>query len=81
MYMVSYVRHLKNLMDKAGAEYTYENKVLMDKIVREVLDMERADAEDVWEKVKSLILSGESPERKRFEEEVVKRLVKRLITG
>ena len=79
--MVSYVRHLKNLMDKAGAEYSYENRILMDKVVREVLDMEKADSEDVWKKVKSLILSGDRPERKEFEEEVVKRLVKRLITG
>jgi len=68
-------------MEKAGAEYNWENKQLMDKVVREVLGMEKADADDVWKKVKALILSGDSPERKRFEEEVVRRLVKRLITG
>ncbi|MFQ5647823.1 MAG: hypothetical protein ACE5FW_01175 [Candidatus Aenigmatarchaeota archaeon] len=79
--MVTYVRHLRRLMDKAGAEYNWENKQLLDKVVREVLGMEKADAEDVWKKVKGLILSGESPERKQFEEEVVKRMVKRLITG
>ena len=80
--MVSYTRHLVHLFRRAGAEYSYENRVLLDKVIRETLDMEKADADDVWERIKPLLTSPEKAgKRKEFEDQVVREFAKRLITG
>lgn len=77
-----YVKHLRGLMQRAGAQYSSENKILLDKAVREILEMERADAQDVWEVVKSIMFDNpDKQEKKDFEDEVVKLLVKKLING
>jgi len=77
-----YVKHLAELMRRAGADPSPENKELMDRAVREVLGMERADADVVWEKVKSIMFeNGDQAEKKEFEDAVVKLMIKYLITG
>ena len=77
-----YVKHLAQLMRRAGADPSPENKELMDRAVREVLDMQRADADVVWKKVKEIMFeNGNTEEKKEFEEAVVKLMVKYLITG
>jgi hypothetical protein len=77
-----YVKHLAQLMRRAGADPSPENKELMDRAVREVLDMERADADLVWERVKEIMFEGgNTEEKKEFEDAVVKLMVKYLITG
>jgi len=77
-----YVKHLAQLMRRAGADPSPENKELMDKAVREVLDMEKADAGAVWETVKDIMFGNGTPaEKKEFEDAVVKLMVKYLITG
>lgn len=76
-----YVRHLHEIMKKAGADpRSLTDKQLTDKAVREVLDMEKADAEDVWKVVKPILL-GDPEKRKEFEAAVAKLLVKFLVTG
>ena len=80
--MTFYVKHVSELLRRAGADPTPRNKELLDRAIREVLDMDRADAPVVWEKVKEIMFSGNDPDRKRdFEEEVVRRMIKYLITG
>jgi len=77
-----YVKHLAELMRRAGADPSPENKELMDRAVREVLGMERADAKSVWEKVKKIVFEdGDQAKKKEFEDAVVKLMVKFLITG
>lgn len=77
-----YVKHLAELMRRAGADPSPENKELMDRAVREVLDMKRADADVVWERVKKIMFQdGNAAEKKEFEEAVVKLMIKYLITG
>ena len=58
--MTFYTKHLVELMRRAGADPSPENKELLDRAVREVLGMERADAPEVWEKVKDIMFSGNS---------------------
>ena len=80
--MTFYVKHLRALMQRAGAEYTPQNKDLLDRAVREVLNMERADAPEVWEKVREIMFSGKDEGKKKgFEDAVVKLMVKYLIMG
>ena len=80
--MVFYTKHLAELLRRAGADPTPENKELLDRAVREVLDMERADTPDVWEKVKEIMFSGKDNEKKKeFEDAVVKLMIKFHITG
>lgn len=80
--MTFYIKHLKGLMQRAGAEYTPQNKELMDKAVREVMGMQRADAPEVWDKVKGIMFSSKDEKaRKEFEDAVVKLMVRYLITG
>ena len=75
-----YVKHLAELMRRAGADPSPQNKELLDRAVREVLGMERADAPEVWEKVKSIMFEGSDKEKKKeFEDSVVKLMVKYLI--
>ena len=52
--------------------------MLLDKCVREVLEMEKADQDDVWEEVKKII-SGDIEKRKEFIDKVVSIMVKKLI--
>jgi hypothetical protein len=79
--MTCYVKHLGGIMGRAGAENTYENKQLLDSVVREVLEMERNDCPDVWKRVKSIMFGGNPEEKKVFEDRVVSVMVKRMITG
>lgn len=77
--MNGYTRHLGEIFKKAGAEPSPENRRFLDRAVREVLGMERADSREVWEKVKPIIL-GDPAKRKEFENSVAKLLIKYLIT-
>lgn len=79
--MTCYVKHLSEIMRRAGAENTYENKQLLDKIVREVLDMEHADCADVWKSVKAIMFSGNEKHKMLFEDRVVEIFIKRLVSG
>ncbi len=79
--MTCYVKHLSEIMRRAGAENTYENKQLLDKIVREVLSMERNDCPDVWKSVKAIMFSGNEKHKMLFEDRVVEIFIKRLVTG
>lgn len=79
--MVNYIKHLGDIMKRAGAEYNEYNRDLLDKIIREVIDMPRNDSEEVWQKVKSIMFTGDPEKKKNFEDAVVKIFVKRLITG
>jgi len=80
--MTFYTKHLRGLLQRAGAEPTPENKDLLDRAVREVLDMQHADAPDVWEKVKKIMFeNSNAKEKKEFEDSVVRLMVKYLITG
>jgi hypothetical protein len=79
--MTCYVKHLGEIMRRAGAENTYENKQMLDSIVRQVLVMERNDCPDVWKRVKSIMFSGNDGEKKEFEDKVVSIFIKRLVTG
>ncbi len=76
-----YVKHLQEIFRMSGADpRSFEDKKIIDRAVREVLDMEKADAEDVWKVVKPIILGD--PEKKReFEKRVVEKVVKYLVTG
>ncbi len=78
--MAQQIRHLEEIMRKAGADMTPENRQMLDKAVREVLGMQRADSSDVNKKVKSII-QGDPETRKEFEKRVTGLLVKYLITG
>ena len=77
--MNGYTRHLGEILKKAGADPSPENRQLLDRAVREVLGMERADSQEVWKKVKPIIL-GDSAKRKQFEDRVARLLIKYLIT-
>jgi len=77
--MNGYTRHLGEIFKKAGAEPSPENRRLLDRAVREVLGMERADSEEVWKKVKPIIL-GKPAKRKQFEDKVARLLIRYLIT-
>jgi hypothetical protein len=79
--MTCYVKHINGIMQRAGAENTYENKQMLDRIVREVLGMERNDCPEVWRAVKGIMFGGDAEKKKRFEDEVVRIFIKRLITG
>ena len=79
--MTSYIKHLNEIMRRAGAEPTLENKQLLDNIIREITGLEKADSADVWKQVKNIMFSGDDAKKKRFEELVVKRMVKRMVTG
>ena len=79
--MTCYVKHLSAIMRRAGAENTYENKQMLDTIVREVLSMPRNDCPEVWQRVKSIMFSGNAEEKKMFEDRVVGIFIKKLITG
>ena len=79
--MTCYVKHLNMIMRRAGAENTYENKQLLDKIVREVLSMERDDCPEVWKSVKTIMFSGNEKHKMLFEDRVVEIFIKRLVTG
>ncbi|GEM_PF-3200336 len=79
-----YIKHLRYLLEKAGADpRDFKSKQMLDDCIREVLEMEKADAPVVWEKVKSILFDEKAdPEkRKEFEEKVVKMMVKKLIVG
>ena len=78
--MNGYTRHLGEILKKAGAEPSPENREILDRAVREILGMERADATEVWAKVKPILL-GDSEKRKEFEDKVARLLIKYLITG
>lgn len=79
--MVGYIKHMGEIMKRAGAENTYENKLLLDEIIREVLSMTRNDADEVWAEVKSVMFGGDAEKKKEFEDSVVKIFIKRLVTG
>ena len=76
-----YVKHLQEIFRKSGADpRSFEEKKIVDRAVREVLEMEKADAEDVWKVVKPIIL-GDPGKKREFESRVVKKVVKYLVTG
>ena len=79
--MTCYIKHLSEIMRRAGAENTFENKQLLDKIIRQVLKMERADCPDVWKRVKPIMFGGNEELKKKFEDIVVRIMIKRLVTG
>lgn len=78
---MSYITHIVGILDKAGAERSQQNKILLDQSVREVLGMEHANWQDVWTKVKSLMQGSDREKWKSFESQVVKILVKKTIMG
>ena len=77
--MVAYTKHLMHIFRKAGAEYCYENRVLLDEIVRKEVGMEKADAPDVWKKASGVLIGGNVD--RDLEGRIVKEFVKRLVTG
>ncbi len=79
--MVAYIKHIAQLMRRAGAENTPENKEMLDSIIRDVLSMHSSDSSEVWEKVKSLMYGGDAAAKKDFEDKVVKIFIKKLIAG
>jgi len=79
--MTCYVKHISEIMRRAGAENTYENKKILDSVVREVLGMQRADCPEVWKAVKATMFGGSPEKKKAFEEKVVRIMVTRLISG
>ncbi len=79
--MTCYVKHLSEIMRRSGSENTYENKQILDSIVREVLSMQRNDCPEVWQRVKSIMFGGNVAEKRQFEDMVVRIFIKRLITG
>ena len=79
--MVAYIKHISMIMRRAGAENTYENKVILDGIIREVLKMQGADSNEVWEKVKGIMFAGDPARKKLFEDTVVRIFIKKLVTG
>jgi hypothetical protein len=79
--MVGYTKHLSGIMRRAGAESNYENKQLLDSIIRGVLSMEHHEEAQVWEKVKSIMFAGDMEKKKRFEDMVVRIFIKKLIAG
>ena len=76
---MSYIMHIVNLLDKAGAERSAQNKALLDQSVREVLGMQRADWQEVWAKVKAMMLGADREKWKAFESQVVKLLVRKTL--
>jgi hypothetical protein len=79
--MTCYIKHVSELMRRAGAENTYENKKMLDAIIRELLGMPRNKCNEVWQQVKSIMFGGDAEKKKDFEDEVVRIFIKRLITG
>lgn len=80
MVMTFYIKNIRHIMDRAGAAPSYHNKLLCDEAVREVLGMEKAKADEVWEKARAL-LQGTPEGRKDFEDKVVKVLARKVISG
>ena len=76
---MSYIIHIIGLLDKAGADRSPQNKMLLDQSVREVLGMQRADWQEVWAKVKALMQSPDKERWKLFESQVTKLLVKKML--
>ena len=79
--MTCYIKHLSEIMRRAGAENTFENKKLLDDIIRKVLGMEKADCPDVWKKVKPIMYGDDQRKKKLFEDKVVEIFIKRLVIG
>ena len=79
--MTCYVKHLGHLMERAGAGGSYEEKRMLDGVIREMLSMPRNDCPDVWKRVKAIVFGGDPSAKKRFEDGVVSAMVKRLVTG
>lgn len=79
--MTCYVKHLSEIMRRAGAENSFENKQLLDNIVRQVLKMDKADCPEVWKRVKAIMFGGNEGLKKKFEDVVVKIMIKRLVAG
>ncbi len=66
-----YIKHLRYLLEKSGADpRDFKSKQMLDDCIREILGMEKADSNLVWDKVKSLLFdSNADPEKKKeFEE-------------
>jgi hypothetical protein len=79
--MTCYIKHLGGIMRRAGAENSFENKQMLDRIIRQALGMEKADCPEVWKKVKAIMFGGDAERKKRFEDGVVSVFVKRLVVG
>jgi hypothetical protein len=75
-----YTRHLEEVLRRAGAANTPENRRLLDRAVRETLEMHRADCPDIWKTLKP-IMEGKDKRKQEFEEKVTRLLVKYLVTG
>ena len=79
---MGYVQHIIGILDKAGADRrNSEHKRMLDDAVREVLEMQRADWQDVWAVVKPLMQSEDKEKWLEFETRVKKLLIKKLIMG
>ena len=78
---MSYVTHIITMLDKAGAERSFQNKKYLDDAVREVLGMQHANWEEVWSKVKALMQGPDREKWKSFESQVVRLVVKKNISG
>ncbi len=79
-----YIKHLRYLLEKAGADPgDFKSKQMLDDCIREVLGMEKADANVVWDKVKSMLFDSNADpgKKKEFEEKVTKLMVRKLIVG
>jgi len=76
---MSYIIHIVGMLDKAGADRSPQNKMLLDQSVREVLGMQRADWQEVWAKVKALMQGADREKWKSFEAQVTRILVKKML--
>jgi hypothetical protein len=78
---MSYVIHIINILDKAGADRSPNNKKILDDSVREVLGMQHANWQDVWVKVKALMQGADKEKWKSFESQVTRLVVKKTLMG
>jgi hypothetical protein len=78
---MSYVIHIIGMLDKAGLDRSPDNRMFLDQSVREVLGMQHADWQEVWNKVKSLMQGSDRERWKSFESQVVRLLVKKSVIG
>ena len=63
------IRHFESLLGKAGLVNTGENRRLLEKCIREAIEMERLPLEDVLNKAYDLFQNPET--RNEFEEKVI----------
>ena len=66
---MSYLRHLKDILDESGIEVTLENKQRIDRAIHRLADIEYKNCQVTWQRLKQDILKDEQ-KRQQFIQEL-----------